>query len=132
MSPQNSDGESVRIAASALDVDVGRFLTIADQALQQHREDGHAAGPLLATAEAMYTGDVLEDDPYSDWHVPLREEARAQYLAVARALAGEHVDAAGGPRLRQLAIHQRGQRLFVLFAHALDQPILRAMAPTVG
>ena len=46
---------------------------------------------MLASAEAMYTGDVLEDDPYVDWHVALREEARAAYLAVAAALADRRV-----------------------------------------
>ena len=46
---------------------------------------------MLASAEAMYIGDVLEDDPYVDWHVALREEARAAYLAVAAALADRRV-----------------------------------------
>jgi DNA-binding SARP family transcriptional activator len=43
----------------------------------------------LATAEAAYTGDFLEEDAYADWTVALREEARATYTAVARALADE-------------------------------------------
>jgi DNA-binding SARP family transcriptional activator len=46
---------------------------------------------MLASAEAMYIGDVLEDDPYVDWHVALREEARAAYLAVAAALADRRI-----------------------------------------
>jgi DNA-binding SARP family transcriptional activator len=41
----------------------------------------------------MYTGGVLEDDPYVDWHVALREEARAAYLADRR-VAGDDPDAA--------------------------------------
>src|SRR4030095_14892354 len=43
--------------------------------------------PSLAPPATTYTGDFLEDDPYEDWAVSLREEARAVYLAVARTLA---------------------------------------------
>jgi DNA-binding SARP family transcriptional activator len=35
----------------------------------------------------MYAGDFLEENPYDDWATPPREEARAAYIAVARALA---------------------------------------------
>ncbi len=41
----------------------------------------------LRMAEALYTGDFLEEDPYEDWAVPLREQAKAAYLAVAMKLA---------------------------------------------
>src|SRR4030095_4590881 len=43
--------------------------------------------PSLAPPATTYTGDFLEDDPYEEWAVSLREEARAVYLAVARTLA---------------------------------------------
>ncbi len=33
-----------------------------------------------------YTGDFLEEDLYSDWSASLREEARATYVSIARAL----------------------------------------------
>lgn len=62
--------------------------------------DGDVARPLLTTAEATYTGDFLEEDPYEDWAVIAREEARATYVSVAMALAafalsgGDHDDAA--------------------------------------
>ena len=46
---------------------------------------------MLAAVESAYTGDVFEDDPYVDWFVPLREEARATYLNVTRELASLRV-----------------------------------------
>ena len=50
-------------------------------------DDDGAAFDLLAEAEAAYTGDFLEEDPYEDWATAVREEAQATYLGVARALA---------------------------------------------
>ena len=87
-----ADGDSVRVDIDHVELDVDRFLAAADAALAEHRRgDGEAATGMLATAEAMYIGDVLEDDPYVDWHVSLREEARAAYLAVAAALADRRI-----------------------------------------
>lgn len=65
---------------SNVSVDVDEFLEEASAGL---------AGDLerLEDAEALYEGDFLEDDPYQDWAVPLREEARSLYILVARALA---------------------------------------------
>src|SRR4029450_14079576 len=50
---------------------------------------GDAAGARarLETAEALYGGDFLEEDPYEDWAVGLREEAQATYISIARSLA---------------------------------------------
>jgi DNA-binding SARP family transcriptional activator len=48
----------------------------------------------LVAVEAAYGGDFLEENPYDEWAVPLREEARAAYLMVARALA-QHASAEG-------------------------------------
>lgn len=45
------------------------------------------AAAVLEEAERLYAGDFLEEDRYEDWAVDLREEARANYLAVARVLA---------------------------------------------
>ncbi len=87
-----ADGDSLRVDIDHVELDVDRFLVAADAALAEHRRgDGEAATGMLATAEAMYIGDVLEDDPYVDWHVSLREEARAAYLAVAAALADRRI-----------------------------------------
>lgn len=83
-----ADSESIRLDTTAVSIDVERFLSAAKSAVQQHREgSGETATAMLAAAEAAYTGDVFEDDPYADWHVPLREEARSAYLTVAKALA---------------------------------------------
>ena len=48
----------------------------------------------LTAVEARYSGEFLDDDPYVDWAVGIREEGRALYLRVARRLA-EQLDAAG-------------------------------------
>jgi ATP/maltotriose-dependent transcriptional regulator MalT/DNA-binding SARP family transcriptional activator len=78
-------------------VDVEEFLSVAAAGLDRFRWGERAdALSVLASAETAYTGDFLEDDPYQDWAVSLREEARAVYLAIARTLAraaaaaGEH------------------------------------------
>jgi len=71
-----------------LDVDVLAFLRTAQDGLRLRAEDDRDhARIVLAAAHSRYTGDFLEDDPYPDWAVPLREEARAAYLQVTRALA---------------------------------------------
>jgi DNA-binding SARP family transcriptional activator len=69
-------------------IDVEEFLAAAAAGLDRFtRGEQTEALSLLASAETTYTGDFLEDDPYEDWAVSLREEARAVYLAVARTLA---------------------------------------------
>jgi DNA-binding SARP family transcriptional activator len=80
-------------------VDVLSFLTDAHRGLHEWRHDRPEAFPLLRAAEAAYTGDFLEEDPYEDWATELREEARLTYVQVAIVLAmhtsdaGEHVTA---------------------------------------
>jgi ATP/maltotriose-dependent transcriptional regulator MalT/DNA-binding SARP family transcriptional activator len=85
------------VALADVPVDVEEFLAAAAAGLDRFARGERAeALPLLAAAETAFTGDFLEDDPYEDWAVSLREEARAAYLAVARTLAraaaeaGEH------------------------------------------
>jgi DNA-binding SARP family transcriptional activator len=69
-------------------VDVEEFLAGARAGLAAHaRGEADQALALLTSAEAAYAGDFLEEDRYEDWAVPLREEARAAYLAVTRTLA---------------------------------------------
>ena len=82
------DRESVGLDLEHLHVDVERFLALADRGralVREHLDD--EAIPVLQAAEEMYAGDFLEEDAYEEWVVPLREEARAAYIAVTRALA---------------------------------------------
>jgi DNA-binding SARP family transcriptional activator len=91
---------AIRLECDKLDIDVERFLGAARAGLCLLRAGQHAAaaGQLLA-AEAAYTGDFLEEDLYEDWAFSLREEAHANYVAVAGALAlladanGDHEEA---------------------------------------
>jgi DNA-binding SARP family transcriptional activator len=82
-----ADRSAIWIQTQHLVVDVERFLTAAFEALELRRAGDPDAGPRLAAAEAAYTGDFLEEDAYEDWATGLREEARAAYTEVARALA---------------------------------------------
>lgn len=80
-----TDGTSVWL--DGVDVDVEDFLATAAAALDaDSRGERDAVGELLA-AESRYTGAFLEDDPYQGWAADLREDVRATYLAVLRALS---------------------------------------------
>lgn len=70
------DRSTIRLCVEHVRIDVEEFLESAE------------AGR-LAEAEARYGGEFLAEDPYEDWAVALREEARSAYLAVARRLAHE-------------------------------------------
>ena len=90
----SGDRDSVAVRLEHVAVDVLDFLDDARAGLLAS-SDGKAkeARELLLSAEARYGGDFLEGI-YEDWPVALREEARAIYLDVVRALA-EDADAAG-------------------------------------
>jgi DNA-binding SARP family transcriptional activator len=83
-----ADKSAVTLAHEHVSVDVERFLDEVvvglDLAKAQHYGD---AVERLAVAEALYSGDFLDEDPYEDWAAPLREEARGAYLEAARFLA---------------------------------------------
>ena len=72
-----------------MSVDVEEFLAAADAALAHARGGDPEAHARLVAAEAAYVGDFLEEDAYEDWAMGLREEARAIYTEVVRALADE-------------------------------------------
>jgi DNA-binding SARP family transcriptional activator len=103
-----TDKTAVGLDLTNLSIDVEEFLATAERGFALRRagrsEDGLA---LLAEAEEAYGGDFLEEDPYEDWSVALREEARATYISVVRTLAhaasesGDH-DAAARYYLRLL------------------------------
>ena len=94
-----TEGDTVRLDPGAVTVDVLSFLADAQRGLQAWRQSRPEAWPLLRAAEASYTGDFLEEDPYEDWTNALREEARLTYVQVATVLAGhtgesgEHITA---------------------------------------
>jgi DNA-binding SARP family transcriptional activator len=84
-----ADKTSVAINVAHLPTDVEAFFGLVVRgrgALEGGREDESYA--ILTAAEATYGGDFLEEDPYEDWSVGLRDEAQATYVGVARALAG--------------------------------------------
>ena len=82
-----ADRSSVRLQPEHVSVDVEEFLTAAEEALALRRAGAPEAHERLTAAEAAYTGDFLEEDAYEDWALPLREECRAVYTEVVRALA---------------------------------------------
>jgi ATP/maltotriose-dependent transcriptional regulator MalT/DNA-binding SARP family transcriptional activator len=85
----SADPSAIAIELEHVDVDVERFVTEASAGLAERREGRSEAALRLAAAEAAYAGDFLEEDAYSDWAVSLREEARALYIEVLRALADD-------------------------------------------
>ncbi|WP_148613683.1 tetratricopeptide repeat protein [Nocardioides rubriscoriae] len=103
-----ADRESVRLDVDHVEIDTVVFTQTATSALKALRgrgrpEPGGAGGTEgvdlveeLERAAAMYTGHYLEDDPYSDFAVEVRDELLSLSLEVKRELAlaliarGEH------------------------------------------
>jgi DNA-binding SARP family transcriptional activator len=83
-----ADQDTVALDVNRLDIDLERFLAGAEDGLARLRARETDLGlSLLQAAEVLYVGDFLEDNLYDDWAVAAREEARAAYVACARALA---------------------------------------------
>jgi DNA-binding SARP family transcriptional activator len=105
-----ADQTAVSLDADHVMVDVEHFLTGAERGLELLRQGrGEEGLALLAAVEPRYRGDFLEEDLYEDWAADLREQARAVYVAVLRALADAAV-AAGDPDgavRRQLRLLER-------------------------
>lgn len=103
-----ADRDSVRLSRANLAIDVEEFLEDARVGRRLlasgNRERGLA---LLRSAENRYVGEFLEEEPYADWAISLREEARSEYMTVAAILAenateeGDH-DGASRRYLRML------------------------------
>jgi DNA-binding SARP family transcriptional activator len=121
-----ADQAAVALASENVAVDVESFLRDASTGLdllQRHPDD---AVPVLRAAEAAYDGEFLEEDPYEEWAVGLREEARAAYVAVAWALAEEAAlhgddDAAARYALRILGRDPFDERAHLGLVTALDR-----------
>jgi DNA-binding SARP family transcriptional activator len=83
-----ADKSSIALDIDHVDLDVERFLAEAAAASRAERSGDRAtAHAHRERAESLYGGDFLEEDPYEDWAVALREEAQATYIAIARGLA---------------------------------------------
>jgi DNA-binding SARP family transcriptional activator/exonuclease VII small subunit len=80
--------DTVALALGNVLTDIEHFLADAQAGLELQKTQAPTEGRyLLEAAETAYRGDFLEEDIYHDWAAPLREEARAAYIATARALA---------------------------------------------
>jgi DNA-binding SARP family transcriptional activator len=84
-----ADRNAVWLDADHVSLDVTDFLAAAGEALELRRKGDSGALDRLAAAEALYTGDFLEEDAYEDWAIGLREESLAVYTQVVRLLADE-------------------------------------------
>ncbi|MEO9323053.1 BTAD domain-containing putative transcriptional regulator [Nocardioides sp. C4-1] len=88
-----ADREAVRLDTEHVEVDAAVFTQTATSALKALRTTSRVAGPEsdvveeLERAAAMYTGHFLEDDPYSDFTVDVRDELLSLALEVKRELA---------------------------------------------
>jgi DNA-binding SARP family transcriptional activator len=112
------DRQTVALDLANVAVDVEDFLADAEAGLEER------ARPLLADAEAAYAGDFLEE-VYDDWAVSLREDVRARYIAVGRALADEAAgaydyDAAASYLLRVLERDRYDERAHLELVRALS------------
>ncbi len=88
-----TDRDTVHLRLDRIGCDVDSFLEEAQAALEEHRRaPSISSWARLKTVEASYVGDFMEEDPYADWAVNLREEARQLYLSCVRAIAGYACD----------------------------------------
>ncbi len=97
----SGDRDSVALNLETVQVDLELFFEEAGRGRRLLRggagEQGLAA---LRSAEARYVGEFLDEEPYADWTVSVREEARALYMTVGEELAraaaesGDHDGAA--------------------------------------
>jgi DNA-binding SARP family transcriptional activator len=91
-----ADQASVALDVTRVRVDVEDFLAQVAHGRRLVERGALTEGrTMLMAADADYRADVFEDEPYSDWSTPLREEARAAYLGMLRTLA--HVSRADRP-----------------------------------
>ncbi len=79
--------DTVRLDLAHVPVDIEAFLDAASEGLALDRRSDPAAKAMLTTAANAYAGDFLDEDPYEDWAIPLRDEARTTYVSVLHALA---------------------------------------------
>jgi DNA-binding SARP family transcriptional activator len=86
--------ESLALDLNHVDVDIESFLEEAGRGRSLLRSgDRESAMAVLRSAEARYVGEFLEDQPYADWAIALREEARSEFMSIARILADADAEA---------------------------------------
>jgi DNA-binding SARP family transcriptional activator len=73
--------------ANALQLDLDHVVVDVEEFLAEAETGLRSGGAELEAAEERYLGDFLVEDLYEEWAQPLREQARAAYLAVLRARA---------------------------------------------
>ena len=118
----SADKDAVALNLDAVDIDVERFLSATDDGLDCLGRGDVARGlPALSSATVLYAGDFLEENPYDDWAVSLREEARAAYVAALRLLArhANDPDAAVTHLLRILETDRYDEQAHVGLVRAL-------------
>ena len=80
--------ESLALDLDHVEVDIEAFFEEAGRGRALLRAGDQVMGlSVLRSAEARYLGEFLEDQPYADWAIALREEARAEFMSIARVLA---------------------------------------------
>jgi DNA-binding SARP family transcriptional activator len=83
-----ADQQALALRADQVMLDVASFLKAAEAGVElASQASWEAAEVKLREAEALYTGDFLEEDVYEDWAVDCREEARSAAQEVSRLLA---------------------------------------------
>lgn len=95
-----SERDTVALDLRHAEVDVIIFLSRARKGLARRAAGDAGWAEELAAVEATYLGDFLEEDPFEEWAVPLRERARATYVEVVRALAAHAAEHDAGAAAR--------------------------------
>ncbi|MGH1553430.1 bacterial transcriptional activator domain-containing protein [Streptomyces sp. L7] len=69
-----------------------RRASAADRSRARREQDRAESVRCHEAAAALYTGDLLEDTPYTDWAVPERERLAAIHLDLLEGLAGLYLE----------------------------------------
>jgi DNA-binding SARP family transcriptional activator len=121
-----TEPEAYRLATDLADVDLDRF----DELLADAAQANGAARSYLEAAIELARGDVLEDEPYAEWVLPIREryqERRLQALtdAGSAALAQADYEAAlahAAAAIQLDSVNEPAYRVMMLAYNALERP----------
>jgi DNA-binding SARP family transcriptional activator/tetratricopeptide (TPR) repeat protein len=85
-----ADRQTARLVLNHVAVDLEEFhAELAQGRAAERRGDDDLARVRFRRAESLYVGDLFEEDPYEDWAVAEREQARQEYLDACRWLAAD-------------------------------------------